>query len=320
MHLALQIALYVLAALVGGFLLSYVVVNVALFVKFFMKVPSKKLRKNALKDEYYDGLREEMLAASERMDNMPNTRITCTSKDGLKLSARHYENESDKLIVFFHGAHAVAWNGLAFVAETFLQRKYNVLIVDQRAHGQSEGRFFTYGCRESDDVLCWLDRLADTNLSEIILYGISMGATALGLASDRIKDDRVKALIMDCGFTSLYDLETHILNYNHIPGFLMSGLIVAGNTIFRINNKECTQEHIKNSNIPMLFLHGTADRVVPIECSKNNFDACKAMKEMITVDGAGHTTATVVGGEEVRDKICDFINKAYKTKEENSNE
>ncbi len=319
MHLALQIALYVLVALVGSFLLSYVAVNVALFVKFFRKVPSEKLRKNALKDEYYDGLREKMLAASERMDNMPNTRITRTSEDGLKLSARYYKNESDKLIVFFHGVHAVAWNGLAFVAETFWQQKYNVMIVDQRAHGQSEGMYSTYGYRESDDVLCWLDRLADMKLSEIVLYGISMGATALGLASDRIKDDRVKALIMDCGFTSLYDLEKHILNYNHIPDFLMSGMIVAGNAIFKIDNKECTQEHIKNSDIPMLFLHGTADRVVPIECSKNNLDACKSMKEMITVDGAGHTTATVVGGEEVREKICDFINKTYKTKEENCN-
>ena len=76
-----------------------------------------------------------------------------------------------------------------------------------------------------------------------------------------------------------------------------------------IDLSESTTDHLKNSKIPTVFVHGTEDASVPVEDAKRNYDACAAPKELILVDGCGHTTAAVKGAAPQR--IYNFIKNYF---------
>lgn len=307
----IQIVLKVLLGVVifsaVGFIVSYVIVNYAMYSKFFKRIKDKDLNEYKLKALCYDGYREEIFSAADRIEKLPHERLTVKSRDGLNLSARYYGSGSDKLVMFCHGAHAVPLYNFAVIAEEYLKNGYDILLIDERAHGKSEGKLLSYGKLESEDVLCWLKTLKSKNLKRIVLYGTSMGATSIAFASDAIADDRVKAMVIDCGYCSLTELERGILAKSKTPLWIVAGAFLLGSKKAEAAMKESSTEHLSKTNIPALFLHGAEDAVVDKSQSEKAYNACASdKKEIIIVDGAGHTLSSVVGGNEVRKKIIAF--------------
>ena len=292
---------------VTGFIISYIIVNYVLYVRFFRRPNEKRTRKTELHDSCYDGCREEILSAAGRMEGLPNERVYCIAKDGVKLSARYYKNGNKKLVMFCHGAHALPWNNFAVIGEDFYKEGYDILLIDERAHWDSGGQFITFGSAESEDVLCWLDMIKGNDAEEIVLYGVSMGATAIAVASDRIADGRVKAMVLDCGFSSLYELEHGIIDKRKVPFSIVSGAFDYGAFRSKALPKEKAGDHLAKTNIPALFVHGGDDAVVDKGQGEENYNACASdNKKFILVEGAGHTLASVLGGKETRDKILKF--------------
>ena len=306
MPLIVRVILVLAIVAVAGFILSYVVVNLIMYNKFFKRQSAEAMRKGALTDAYYDKYRDEIITAAKRMEELPFKRVSCLSVDGLTLSARYYYNTGKKIVVFCHGVHTLPWNNFGVIGDDFWNAGYDILLIDERAHWQSEGKFITYGSYEGDDILCWVKYLKQFEVERIVLYGISMGATSIALISDKIEDERVKAMVLDCGFTSLFDLERHITDRNHIPFWLTSGAFSMGTFFGKLRPKEKTQNHLSKTHIPALFLHGRTDSVVPHEHSVLSYEACASKKELIIVENAGHTVASVCGGDETRKKILKF--------------
>lgn len=291
-----------------GFVVSYVIVNALMYNKFFCRQKDEWMTKHALEDAHYDGCREEILQAAKSISALPFTTITCLSSDGLTLSARLYDTGKRKLVAFFHGAHAVPENNFAVIAQDFVKCGYDFMFVDERAHWNSQGKRISYGAMESDDVLRWLDRLSDYPLDEIVLYGSSMGASAIALASDKIDDPRVKALVVDCGFTSVNELKNNLLAPRHVPLWIVGAAFSLGERVAKAQPTMSTKDHVSKTRVPMLFLQGERDAVVPTWQSEQNYSACSSKKKLIIVPDAGHTTASVIGGEQVRKQILDFCN------------
>lgn len=296
--------LIAVCALAGGFVLSYPIVNGLLYVRFFKRRAKKKLERAQLADAYYDGVREEILSAAARMEARPCRRLACTAEDGVHLSARLYEGGSDRLVLLFHGVFASPWHNFGVIGEELLRAGYSLLLPDQRAHGESGGKRIFYGGRESGDLLCWLKLLKTFPYKKIAVYGVSMGAAAVGFAADRIDDPRVTALISECGFTSLSALYRGVCKKRHLPRWLLWGAFALGG---RGVPKEGTQEHYARTQIPVLFLHGEQDAVVSLEESEKNYAACASEKSLLLVRDAGHAVANVKGGIQTRQKIIDFI-------------
>lgn len=71
--------------------------------------------------------------------------------------------------------------------------------------------------------------------------------------------------------------------------------------------KDKTEEHLSKTDIPIFFVHGEDDTVVPASHSERNFNACRSEKRLEIVKNAGHACAAVVGGKELRDKIFLFL-------------
>lgn len=313
MPLVVKILLAFLSTGILGFFVSYIIVNVAFFEKFFGRKPQGKIERESLKSSYYDDFRKDIVEQRNKMEKLPFTRVTVKSFDGLNLSARYYDQGSDTAVIFFHGARSIPWNSFGKIGEDFLNLGYDVLLVDMCAQGESEGRYMSYGILEAQDVLSWIKMLDNGRIARLILYGSSMGASAIGYASDKITDKRVKALVLDCGFSSANELQRYILKSCHVPLWIVGGGFLLGKHVAKAEVKTTVSDHLINNDIPTLFIHGDKDTVVPISQGEKNYSACKAEKQFFKVEGAGHTVALAKGGKGLENRVLDFIDRAIKT-------
>lgn len=264
-------------------------------------------------DEYIVGIR----AVREKFQTRPFEHVTIKSNDGLTLHGDLFlsTTPSKRTAIMFHGYTSCGINDCSNMAEYFMQRGYNTLIVDQRSHGKSEGEYIGFGILDRYDCMNWIryiiDRLGED--SKIALYGVSMGASTVLMASGF--DDfpkQVKAIVADCAFTSPYDVFVHILKRDyHLPP----------HPIMDINDKMCrdtagygfkdysTLDAVRKAPCPYLFIHGKEDLFVPTEMSVKNYEACSGKKQLLLVDNAGHAASLYENRELYYKTVNEFLDK-----------
>ena len=222
--------------------------------------------------------------------------ITIVARDGIRLHAYYLpaETPSDRLVVGFHGYTSRGLSDFCSHAHFFHQQGFDCLIPDHRAHGESEGEYVGFGILDRFDCRKWIDYVEErfAGKKRILLHGTSMGAsTILMAAGDPGFPSSVKGMIADCAFTSPYDVFKHILKRDyHLPEFPVLNI----NT--RISRKKAgygfrdysTLTALEQSDCPVLLIHGTEDHFVPVWMSKQNFRACRAPKELVLIENAGH--------------------------------
>ena len=240
--------------------------------------------------------------------DIPCERVDLQAKDGVKLFGRYYDKQSDKTILFIHGYQSNPFNNCSAAMIDFLGQGFNVLLIDQRAHGESGGRFTTMGHREKDDLQRWIEYAEHKNgVEHIFVYGISMGATTVGYASEHIQSKKVKGLVMEAGFTCFYDELASSLGRVFMRKAALNYIYLSTKSWLKADIKQSIEASLKNNKIPVLFLHGDTDKEVPIDFTRRSFSACAAPKKMVTVEGAGHTLCYIKGGENIRMEINNFI-------------
>ncbi len=301
-----HIILYVLAALVGICIVFCVAPGFVVFNTVFHR------RTNVGRDKaYYRPYRPMIDAALERLAAMPLTEMSLTAADGTVLRADYYDRGCDRTAILFHGYRATPYTNCPYQATLLADAGYNILLVHQRAHGKSDGAYTTMGYFEGGDSLGWIDRVAAMpHIRHIVLYGVSMGAVALGYASDRIPREKVRAMILDCGYSGIDDQMKTDARKMHVPPEPLFSVV---RLLFRIRFGGDTHAKVADSlgktAIPALFLHGTADGSVPVEHGKVNFAACLSEKEAIYVPDADHTCAILAGGDHVRAAVLAFLDR-----------
>ena len=190
---------------------------------------------------------------------------------------------------------------------------YSLLLVDQRAHGQSQGKYLTFGVRERMDVISWATYMGQKLGPDapLILGGLSMGATTVLMASCFDFPANVRAIIADCGFTSPYEIAKSVLrrDYPRLPvGLLLPicGLFTRLYAGFGLHDAS-TLDAVRESRYPILFIHGTGDTFVPCEMTKEAYAACTSEKELVLVDGAEHGKSYLVEKGRVEEALCRFL-------------
>lgn len=237
------------------------------------------------------------------------------SYDGKRLHAQLLRRENARgTILLFHGYRSNwAWD-FALSVPFYLAQGFNLLLVDQRAHQDSEGRFLTFGVRERYDVLSWVTYLAQLLGSEHPMYlgGISMGAATVLMASCFDFPANVRGIIADCGYTSPREEMRYVIR--RASRFLPARLILFWVGIFtRLlagygPGAADARASVAHSRVPILFIHGTDDRFVPCEMSKENYAACTAEKRLVLVEGARHGYSYVVDRPRVQSALETFLN------------
>lgn len=239
-----------------------------------------------------------------------------TSKDGLKLHNYLLRNNStDKWIIAVHG-YTSEGKLMAPYARKFYDMGYNVILPDLRGHGLSEGDYIGMGWDERFDIIDLIQYIVDDNEdSQIVLFGVSMGASTIMNVSGEELPSNVKAIIEDCGYTSAWDEFSYQLKELFgLPAFPMMhtasliGKIRAGYWL----GEASAIDQVKNSKTPMLFIHGNSDTFVPSHMLDELYSAAKVEKEKLIIAGAGHAKSKDVDPELYWSTIIDFINRYVK--------
>lgn len=147
------------------------------------------------------------------LDSGSIERLFVMTRDGIRLCGYYVAASGSRAVILVHGLRDSA-AGMAYLAEEYHARGWNVLSVDLRAHGESGGSVFTMGVREGHDLSLWVDELVARFGSEsVFLHGVSMGANAVLFygADSRARSPVVKGIVVDSCFPSYRDTMVRLL-------------------------------------------------------------------------------------------------------------
>lgn len=255
---------------------------------------------------------EDFKEGHEWLMNHPHDMWQIVSRDGLKLVGHFYDQGAKKTVIMVHGYRSSGLTDFASIAPVYYENGCNLLIIDQRACGQSQGNYITFGVKERYDLVDWVNyyNSRTKNKHRIYLDGVSMGATTVLLGSGLLEATNIRGVIADCGFTSPYDIFKAVgKNYFGLPTFPLVPIVGVYTRLFaKFSIKEAsTLEAIKTKNFPYIFVHGKKDKFVPSWMSEQNYRAAQGKKQIILVDEAGHGESYLYKKEELDLALAKFI-------------
>lgn len=236
------------------------------------------------------------------------------SRDGLMLHALYLPAVNAKrYVILCHGYKGSGFGDFAYTARFLHEHNCSLLFIDQRCCGESQGEYITFGAMEQYDVQKWAYYIARKNRKKlpIYLYGESMGAASVLMASGHRLPNEVKGLIADCGFRSMKgQVQDMAANWFHLHwiGLLLFRLnlfckLFAG---FGMKNAD-TAEAMRKNKRPVLFFHGEKDTYVDPKNSRINHHLCRAPKELVVVPEARHLCSAYEKPEMYRRKLLEFF-------------
>lgn len=308
--ISLELIIIVLSAAV----LIFIAVVFYFFSIAFVRMKEKNLEDlDHIENRILSDYRATVQNGIDFAKNYPHKWVETKSFDGLRLFGRYYDNNSHKTMILFHGYRSVPTRDFSCAIKMYTEFGFNVLLVDQRAHGKSEGKLITYGVKERKDVLSWVNFVNENyNPEKIALGGMSMGATTVLLACGLDLPKNVKCVVADCGFTSPVDIikivakKSFSVNATFFLPILDFCCRIFGRfSIYNIS----TPKELQKSDLPVILIHGKEDGFVPCEMSKEAYDAIPERAELVLVDGADHGLAFLVETKTVYSRLEDFLNK-----------
>lgn len=195
---------------------------------------------------------------------------------------------SKGIIILFHG-YSGCKSGLLKQANAFLEMNYSVFLVDFMGCGETRGRITTVGYFEAEQVKSAFDYIYNDGEKNIILYGTSMGATAILRAVSEC-DVNPEKMILECPFSSLYKTVKNRFEMMGLPAFPMAELIVFwggfqnGFNGFSHNPAEYSKEIYQ----PVLLMHGKEDKKVSLEEIHSIYSNLKGKKKLKIFDNTAH--------------------------------
>lgn len=219
--------------------------------------------------------------------------VSIKAFDGIKLNARYYEyNENAPVQIMFHGYRSESTRDFAGGMKLAKEAKHNILLIEQRGHGNSEKNTTTLGVLEKYDCLYWVNYVVNRFGKEvkIILTGVSMGAATVLMATSLKLPSNVVCVIADSPYSSPYDIISKVLKDRKMPKkiimpFIKFGALVFGG--FKLE-KNGAVDAVKENTIPVLIIHGASDSFVPTYMSKEIYYNCTSKKELHIFENAEH--------------------------------
>ena len=243
--------------------------------------------------------------------NFPDEDWTLESFDGLKLYAKKFSpaEKNNRWAILVHGYGRDGTFAYDY-AEEYLKRGWNVLVPDLRAAGKSDGKFITMGALESRDVFEWMKKISDENPdAKIVLHGVSMGAATV-LMTAALEPKNLVAVVEDCGYTSAYEMFAaqleKIFGLPEYPVMPCADIVCKMKTTVKISDA-APLAVVDKIKVPVLFIHGDEDKLVPFEMMGKLFDKTAAPKEKFVVEGAGHADSKRKNPAAYFDRVFKFL-------------
>ena len=298
--------------------------------RYAYKIAFKAPRRRDFRDyklppeEQYVPHHGTMKRCMDRLIEIPYEEVTITSFDGLKLFGRYYDATPDcsssdsssndmhttPVHILFHGYKSNPYmdgcGGSGLVAEL----EHRFIVVDQRAHGQSEGNTISFGINERWDCLAWTNYCTERfgKDTPIFLWGLSMGAATVLMASNLNLPENVKGIVADSPFSSPPDIIKKVCKDMHYPPTLLYPFVKLGAKIYgHFDLEECTAlESLQNTKVPVLLFHGEDDRFVPWTMSET-LSQVSPLITFVSIPKAGHGLCYMTEAHTYHDNAVKFI-------------
>ncbi|XP_059139107.1 protein ABHD13-like [Physella acuta] len=214
-------------------------------------------------------------------------------------------------VVFFHGNAGNIGHRLQNALGIYTVLNANVLMVEYRGYGKSEGSVSESGLyQDAEAAMDFLLKRSDIDQSQIVVFGRSLGgAVAIYLASTPFYGPKIAALVLENTFTSIYEMSHKILRLTcikYIPRWCYK-------------NKYPSIQRIDAISTPVLFLSGTMDELVPAKMMKELYNKSKSsMKRLELFANGTHNDTWMCPG--YYEAWLRFIPEALRIRASSSNE
>ena len=250
----------------------------------------------------------------EWMLAQPREDVYIYSEDHLRLHGTYFKGEEGKKVVIcFHGYTSEGMSDYIGLSGYYLKRGYRMLLVDERAHGKSEGEYIGFGCLDRKDAKKWIQWVIKKagKDCEILLHGISMGGATVLMTSGLDLPPQVKGIISDCGFTSPKEVFSHVLRtMYHLPAFPMmqiADLVNKKRAGYGLDECNAARE-VRKAKVPILLIHGEKDTFVPCAMCERIYENCAApVKKKLIVKGAAHAESYYKDTKAYEEALDSFI-------------
>ena len=201
-----------------------------------------------------------------------------------------------------------------FFASPYKKAGYNVLTIDQRSHGLSDGIFNSLGYLEHEDTICWAKFLKEEfAMNKVVLHGICIGASnATFTVTSQKCPDNIKAVVTEGMYVNFYQsCKNHMISDKRIVFptcqmicfylWLFTGLNAFSNGPLRCMNK---------MKLPILMLQSKEDKFSLVERATQLFDKCTSeVKDIVYFEKGEHSRIRLVNQEKYDQSIIDFLKK-----------
>lgn len=237
------------------------------------------------------------------------------SHDGLKLAGYLLPCENAKqTVICFHGYRGGSTKDFGCITRFYHENGSNLLLVDQRGHGKSEGEYICYGIKERYDCVKWTEYIRDLYGESLPVYldGLSMGCSTVLMACGLDLPSNVRGVIADCGFTSPWDIFYYLIHRKYrLPAFpflQIADFICRHRAGFGFKDVS-TLDVMAKIKVPVLFVHGGNDYFVPTDMSRSNHEACVSEKYIEIIEGAGHGLSYMTATKRYQTVVLDLFRK-----------
>ena len=241
--------------------------------------------------------------------------ISTVSFDGLTLRGKWVPAEHPRAtIILVHGYRSSYLTDFGGIFQRYHDLGLNLLLIRQRSHGESGGRYITFGVHERRDVLSWIQYHNQVfGPGDLFLGGMSMGASTVLCAAGEALPENVRGITADCGFTSPAEIIGHVIRKDfHLPPKLVLPLLdLYARTLGHFSLWDCdTRAAGRRAKTPVLMIHGKADDFVPCRMTEESFETYAGPKELITVEGAGHGMSYMKDPVRLCAALTDFFQRS----------
>lgn len=231
--------------------------------------------------------------------------------DGLKLYGEYYDFGYDRVAIILPGRCECLMYSYYF-ASPYKDGGCNVLVIDSRCHGKSDGKYSTIGAKEAEDVLKWIKFLQENFIvKEVYFHGVCIGSAAGIYAMENPAcPDIVKGMVTEGCFTNFRETFKQHMIVDNRPLFPVLDLVMwnikkyTGVDVI----KQSPINSMKNMNKRMLFLFGEKDVFSIPPKSKQLFEACASEdKKLVWFDKGGHSHLRINNKEKYDREVVEFL-------------
>ena len=305
----MPVFLIVILVVLGGLIVLLFIGLLGLYFVNFYSPKKWQLDDFNLTGAFYRGMKDRVIPLIQSIKEIPFEDAYITSFDKLKLHAKVYLNPNTKKVaVLCHGYRGTPYRDFSGGAVEVLKLGYNVILIDERAHGQSSGHSITFGVRETKDAISWVNYARERFGEDIdlALIGISMGGAVVLMAADKVGKAKI---IADCPYSAPKIVLQQTIKTLGLPIPIFYPLVNLTSILFCHTNlsKASAYDSISETDNKILIIHGDSDSVVPNWISNDLYLDFPDKIQYELFKGADHGMSYLVDKPRYQKIVKDFL-------------